>query len=184
MPIHRSVRRPNRARPRLRRHPFLDANAEGLNMIRSLPVLAMVALSASAALAEGGPPDGDDARYQFNRVEDGYLRLDLRTGQVSLCSQRPAGWSCLTVPDDRLAFDQEIGRLQNENAALKKTLLDRGVPLPGGVKADPPTAKGGEGEFKQPGNAEIDRMMSVVERVWRRLIEMITNLQRDMMKRT
>lgn len=153
-------------------------------MIRIWLVLVMVVLPASAASAQAGPPEGGDARYQFNRVEDGYLRLDLRSGQVSLCSRQSIGWACLTIPDDRLAFDQEIARLQDENVALKKTLIERGLPLPGGVKAEPPTAKGGEGASKLPGNAEIDRMMSAIERAWRRLMEVIVNLQKDVMKRT
>jgi hypothetical protein len=171
--------------PRLgRRHPPVEANAEGTDMVRSLTVFLALALSAPAALAQSGAPERDDTRYQFTRVEDGYLRLDLRSGQVSLCNRRPAGWSCLTVADDRAALEQEIGRLQNENVALKKALLARGVPLPGGIRPDQPTAKDGGGGPKSQGDANIDRMISTVERVWRRLLEMIGNLQRDMMKKT
>src|SRR5262249_15125266 len=36
----------------------------------------------------------EDNRYQFSRVEDGYLRLDVRNGQVSQCSRRGVGWAC------------------------------------------------------------------------------------------
>jgi hypothetical protein len=147
-----------------------------------LAVIVASALGASAALAQGN--EGDDSRYQFNRVEDGYLRLDLKSGQVSLCSRRTVGWSCLAVPDDRAALDGEIARLQTENAALKKTLLDRGLPLPGGVASEPPVAHGGDGNIKLPSNADIDRMMAVVEKVWRRLVEMIISLQKDIMKKT
>ena len=39
-------------------------------------------------------------------------------------------------------------------------------------------------ELKLPSNAEIDRMMAVVERMWRRLVEMIENLQKDMQRKT
>ena len=168
-------------------------------MVRILFCLAALALPSFSALAQvtpdqaapaqvtqgqvaptqAGPNDADDARHQFHRVPDGYLRLDLRTGQVSLCSRQSAGWACLTVPDDRAAFDQEIARLQNENVALKKALLERGLPLPGGVTSDRPTARGGEGGLKPPGNAEFDRMIAAVERVWRRLVEMLANMQKD-----
>lgn len=153
-------------------------------MVRHLMILVALALSAPAALAQSDAPEGDQTRYQFTRVEDGYLRLDLRSGQVSLCSRRDIGWSCLTVPDDRAALEQEIGRLQSENVALKKQLLARGVPLPDGIKPDQPGAKGSEGELKSPSNADIDRMISAVERVWRRLLEMIGRLQKDMMNKT
>jgi hypothetical protein len=152
-------------------------------MSRHLIAVALLgSLIAPAAWAQ--TPESDDSRYQFNKVDDGYLRLDLRTGQVALCNRRTAGWSCLAVPEDRAAFDSEIARLQTENAALKKALLDRGLPLPGGVKPGGAVARSGDSDLKLPSNADIDRMMSVVERVWRRLVEMMINLQRDLLNRT
>jgi len=166
-------------------------------MVRSVMFLLALALAAPAARAQSdmppAAPEGADARYQFNRVEDGYLRLDLKTGQVSLCSRRAAGWSCLTVADDRAALEQEIGRLQNENVAMKKQLLARGVPLPEGIRpgepgsaglAGPTGPKSGGNDARPPSDAEIDRTISTVERVWRRLLEMIGRLQKDMMNRT
>jgi len=120
----------------------------------------------------------EDNRYQFNRVEDGYLRLDLRTGQASLCSRRSVGWACVTVADDRTAFDGEIARLQAENAALKKAMLDRSLPLPGGATTDVPVARG-ERALKLPNHGDVDRMLTAVEKVWRRLVEMLMSLQKD-----
>jgi hypothetical protein len=152
-------------------------------MIRIVLALTLAAaVIAPMAVAQTG--ETDDSRYQFNRVEDGYLRLDLKSGQVSLCSRRAVGWACLAVPDDRAALDGEIARLQGENAALKKAMLDRGLPLPGGVLSDAPVARGGDTNLKLPNNADIDRMMTAVEKVWRRLVEMLISLQKDIMKKT
>ena len=155
-------------------------------MIRLILALSTAALlTASAAPAQ--TPDAEDNRYQFNRVEDGYLRLDLKTGQVSLCSRRGVGWACVAVPDDRAAYDGEIARLQGENAALKKAMLDRGLPLPGGVIAEAPAARSDrepDRDLKLPSNADIDRMMTAVEKVWRRLVDMLMSLQKDLMKKT
>ena len=39
------------------------------------------------------------------------------------------------------ALEDEITRLQGENAALKKELLAHGMPLPGSMKGDPPPAR-------------------------------------------
>ena len=150
--------------------------------IRLLPALAIAgALVAPLACAQA--PETEDNRYQFNRVEDGYLRLDLKTGQVSLCSRRSVGWACATVADDRAAFDGEIARLQGENAALKKAMLDRGLALPGGVTPDVPAARG-DRDLKLPNHADVDRMMSAIEKVWRRLVEMLVGLQKDLLKKT
>jgi hypothetical protein len=99
---------------------------------------------------------------------------------VSYCARRPAGWSCLATPDDRAAFELEIGRLQSENAALKKALLDRALPLPG---ASPEAAAPRPPQdLKTPSNAEVDRVMSLFERIWRRLVELMANLHRDLNK--
>jgi hypothetical protein len=154
-------------------------------MIRFILAVTIAAALVAPALAQ--TPDTEDTRYQFNRVEDGYLRLDLKSGQVSLCSRRNVGWACVTVPDDRAAFDGEIARLQGENAALKKAMLDRGLPLPGGVVADAPVARHDrepDRDLKLPSNADIDRMMTAVEKVWRRLVDMLMALQKDIKSRT
>jgi hypothetical protein len=141
--------------------------------------------SALAAHAQGAPSDGDDGRYTFNRAGDGYLRLDTRTGQVSLCSRRPVGWACVAVPDERAALEAEIGRLQGENALLKRELLARDLPLPGTVKPDPPpAAKKDEPRLSLPSDADLDKVVTFIEKVWRRLVEMIVTLQKDVMKKS
>lgn len=144
-----------------------------------LVLTTAVLICATPAWAED-KPDGDESRYTFTRTDDGYLRLDGRTGQVSVCSRRPAGWACQVVPDERTALEAELARLQGENAALKKELLAHSLPLPGVVKPEPPAAKVDD----LPHDADLNKMMAFVEKVWRRMVEMITNLQKDAMKKS
>ena len=132
-------------------------------------------LAAPAALAQTAAPDSENGRYSFSTVADGMLRLDTRTGQVSLCAKQTAGWSCNTVPDERQALENEIARLQRENGALKKDILARNLPLPGDVTGVPQTAQQRELQLKVPlpSDAEIDRVMSAFEKMWRRLVDMV-----------
>lgn len=120
-------------------------------------------------------PDSENGRYNFSPVTDGMLRLDTRTGAVSLCARKDAGWACTAVPDERQALENEIARLQRENGALKKDTLARGLPLPGGVAGAPSAEKQRELNLKVPlpSDAEIDRVMSAFEKMWRRLIDMV-----------
>jgi hypothetical protein len=108
---------------------------------------------------------------------DGVLRLDTRTGQVSQCSRSDVGWVCKVVPDERSALETEILRLQGENATLKKELLAHGLPIPG--IPSPSGAAPGERELKLPSDAEVDKVISFLEKVWRRLIEMGRTVQKD-----
>ena len=102
--------------------------------------LAMIlCAAATTAPAQTATPDSENGRYSFSQIGDELVRLDGRTGQVSTCGKRAAGWSCMAVPDERTALETEITRLQGESAALKKELLARGVPLPSGIAGFQPS---------------------------------------------
>jgi len=140
-------------------------------------------LAAGAAAAQPSSPEGGDARFTFHRADDGYLRLDGRSGQVSMCNRRTSGWQCQLVPDERAALEAEISRLQSDNAALKKELLSRSLPLPNGMRPDEPGSKSQVQRPPLPDDAELNRVMAVMEKIWRRMVEMIMSVQRDLQKR-
>jgi hypothetical protein len=144
-------------------------------------VVSLSLAAVAAASAQTATPDSENGRYSFNPVVDGVLRLDTRTGQVSQCSRSDAGWACKAVPDERSALEIEIARLQGENGMMKKDLLARGLPVPGVLSTSAATP--GEPELKLPSDAEVDKMISVFEKVWRRLIEMAKTMQKDVEKK-
>ena len=148
-------------------------------MLRTIVVVA-VCLGTSVAFAQTAAPDSENGRFSFSQMQDSLLRLDTRTGQVSTCARRPAGWACQAVPDERTALENEIARLQTENAGLKKQMMARGM-LPGqkGESADNKPQL----ELKLPNDADFDRVMTFMEKIWRRLIEMVQNVQRDLDKK-
>ena len=156
-----------------------------MRMIAAVFFLALVA-GAAPALGQGAP-ESDNGRFSFKEVPDGILRLDSRTGQVSLCS-RVTEWACRTLADDRIALDKEIGRLLDENAALRKQLEEaRHVPIPPETVppgATPPAAvqppKQGERELTLPSDADVNRMMAFLEKMWRRLLDMAQRTQREL----
>jgi hypothetical protein len=160
-------------------------------MIRSrflaIVVIAGSGLAAVPGLSQPSSPEAGDARYTFHRADDGgYMRLDGRSGQVSMCQRRSTGWQCQLVPDERAALEAEISRLQSDTALLKKELLSRNLPLPDGMRPDQPGAKGPKSPVQRPplpDDAEINRIMGVMEKIWRRMVEMIQSVQRDLQKR-
>ena len=136
-------------------------------------------------------PDGEKGRYSMSTVGNGVIRLDTRTGAVSTCSNSGAGWACYAVPDERAALDAEIGRLQADNERLKAELaarepvvtgkIDEALPKTNSLKKPDPKLAEGERkiEIPLPSDRDMDRMMSFLERAWKRLIEMANRVQKD-----
>lgn len=137
------------------------------------------------ALADDTPPGTGDARYTFNKTADGgLLRLNTRTGDVSLCSKRAVGWACQAAPDERAVLEGEIARLRAENTAMKKDLLSRGLPLPPGALSDLSAAGDNDVTFHLPSDAEVNRFAAYIGRVWHRLVEAITQAQKQVLNKS
>jgi hypothetical protein len=149
------------------------------------------------------PSDSDNRRFVFHRLDGSFLRLDMRTGAVEVCSPKESDWTCVQGRDERAALDRQIAQLQRDNAILKNALLEHGVPLPDGMVPAPPSGAGLSGEeaiprppqtvpptSAMPGTPpadashddEIHRITGAVEKAWRRLVEMMKNLQHDLQK--
>ncbi|WP_024516732.1 hypothetical protein [Bradyrhizobium sp. Tv2a-2] len=140
-----------------------------------------------SAVADSGP-DTENGRYTLSQTADGFVRLDTRTGAVSTCGNNGNGWACYAVPDERKAMDTEIGRLQAENERLRAQLASREGASSGKTdealpKSDKQVAPKAESEprieIPLPSDADVDRVMSFLERAWRRLVEMANRVQRD-----
>ena len=157
-------------------------------ILKSAVLLVCVA-GAGAAVA--GAPEAENGRYTLSTTADGALRLDTRTGAVSTCSNSGAGWACYAVPDERSAMDAEIGRLQAENEKLKAELAAREPTVSGKIeevlpksdslkKSEPKIAETERKiEIPLPSDRDMDRMMSFLEKAWRRLIEIANRVQRE-----
>jgi hypothetical protein len=168
---------------------------------KTVAVAALLAcIAGSGAIAES-MPDSENGRYALSPVTDGVIRLDTRTGTVSTCTNSGPGWACYAVPDERAALDAEIGRLQADNEKLKAEIAarepavggktDEALPKSDSLKqAEPKAAESKAAESKAadserkieiplPSDQDMDRVMSFLERAWRRLMEMANRMQKD-----
>ncbi|HTV27624.1 MAG TPA: hypothetical protein VMF32_07555 [Xanthobacteraceae bacterium] len=153
-------------------------------MIRKGFAAAVVALAltATACAEDAGPDNAGESRYSFYKVDDGFIRLDLQTGQVALCGRQTVGWACVSSPEDRTVLENEIARLQKENATLKQALLSHGLPLPSGAPAEGPPANDDKHlTLRLPTTEDIDRMVALVGHVWQRLVEAIANAENQVL---
>ncbi|SNB66746.1 hypothetical protein SAMN06265338_102528 [Rhodoblastus acidophilus] len=77
------------------------------------------ALAMPARAEPPTPPESDNGRFAMTPAANGFLRLDTRTGQTSLCTTSADQLQCRAGADERAALEAEIARLAKENAALK-----------------------------------------------------------------
>lgn len=177
-------------------HPPADGSGAGApsSAVPKMPAASGAAEAKPPLSAPAAPPEETTARYSFHRVGDAFIRLDSQTGQVAQCGWAVEGWSCKTVADDRAALDSEIARLQHENAQLKKSLLSRGLELPNSAVAEAPSQPAPvppanvpdptpNADPKGPSDPDFNRAFAYVKHVWRRLVDLMIDLQRDIQRR-
>jgi hypothetical protein len=148
------------------------------------------------------PQPPSSGRYNFNRVDGGLLRLDNESGEVAYCSARAAGWACEVVAIDRGASEAEaagaqkqaawlgklgaaIAQLHDDVASLRKEIADLKAPPPPRPPAEltAPADKGSDVSAKLPSQQDIARAKEYLEGAWRRLVDMIVGLQKDIMRK-
>jgi hypothetical protein len=124
--------------------------------------LLFAPVGAMSARAEPAPPfavpadaaDSANGRFAMTPVADGFLRLDTRTGQVSLCALASGQVQCRAGADERAALEAEIDRLARENTRLKS--------------AAPPPPQAAEVEEER----RFDRALDRAERFMRRMMQL------------
>ncbi len=175
----------------------------------------------------GEIPDGSQenlpavppGRFTFNRVNNGFLRLDNDSGQVAFCSTEGHGWACQAASENHPVLESQVAGLQDDVAALKKleseiAALQDGVaavkklqteiirlgdevsslkkeivalkePPPPRPPADlaPPGEKGGDVTIKLPTREDMARASAFFQDTWRRFVDMINAVQKDMMRK-
>ena len=125
---------------------------------------------------EGAQPEADAPRYAMRATEEGTVRLDTRTGAVSLCTTTGGRLKCAVGADERAAYRDEIDRLDGRLAALEGRLakLERNGGTPGDAGGPAASALTAEDEER------IDRAVGVAERAMRGFAGVVKRLRRDL----
>jgi len=118
------------------------------------------ALAMPARAEPPAPPESDNGRFAMTPVANGFLRLDTRTGQTSLCTTSADQLQCRAGADERAALEAEIARLAKENAALKA-----------GAASPPPAAQDEE-------DRRFNRAMDRAETFMRRMLRLFRETEK------
>ena len=117
-------------------------------------VLALTAAPPALAQTAAEPPASDNGRYAMTQTADGFLRLDTRTGKVSLCVTRDGMAQCRAAADERETWEREIAQLRRDNEDMKKRLA------------------GGGPMMRLPNEQEVDQALGFMEKMIRRFDRM------------
>ena len=147
-------------------------------MFRPLLIAGLAAglmAGACAALpARAADGTGENGRFTILPWEDGLLRLDSRTGALSVCTIADGQVQCRAGADERAALESEIERLQKENAELKAKVgalpASPAPPDPPPPGATPAPAPIPAPRTELPNDPDLDRALDYAERMMRRIM--------------
>lgn len=146
-------------------------------MIRLIALIAIPVTIFFVLTAEAQDAPAADGRYMLRAVEDGFIRLDTKTGRVSFCNKPGREWVCEAVEDDMAAINREFDALLTENAELKNRVerLQRGArPVP-----ERDMGENGMPQLRLPTDEELDQVMTMFNDAMRRFMDMIRSWQED-----
>lgn len=130
-------------------------------MRKTIVLVAVSALALPLSSAHSQEPD----RYRMEKTESGYVRMDTRTGAMSLCRERSDQLVCTVAADERSAYQEDIDRLHARIDALERRVA--GLEEGGGDGAD------------LPSDQEFEQTMGLMERFFRRFMGIVKDLERD-----
>jgi len=120
-----------------------------------------VAMAAVPAIAQ------EPERYRMERTEDGFVRMDQSTGQMSVCRERGTELVCRAAVDEREAYHREIGDLETRVDRLEQRIAE----LEGNAGIRPNAAVPSEEDFEQS--------LNQMERFFRRFLGVVREFDQE-----
>jgi len=141
--------------------------------MRTIALISPFLLLTLAGGASAAEPD----RYRLEKTPNGYVRMDTRTGQMSICQEKWGELVCKIAADERTAVQDEIERLQTEMKALEdrlgsvKALEDRVAKLENSVTA--------KIEQSLPTEEDFNKTMGYMERFFRSFMAIVKDFENE-----
>lgn len=109
----------------------------------------------------------DDDRYVLEKTDAGFVRMDRRTGKMSICEERTGQLVCKVAADERAAIDDEIERLHETVSKLEERVA--------ALESASPAVK----LPQLPTEQEFEQTLGFMERFVRRFVDVMKNLDQD-----
>jgi predicted DNA-binding protein YlxM (UPF0122 family) len=144
--------------------------------MRPIALIVPLLLVPQLAVAQATEPD----RYRLEKTPNGYVRMDTRTGEMSVCQEKWGELVCKMAADERTAVQDEIERLQTDMKALEdrlatvKALEERVKTLENSLTA--------KIENSLPTEEDFNKTMSYMERFFRSFMAIVKDFESESTK--
>lgn len=131
--------------------------------MRPMPTTLFLMLAASLAtpaLAQ----EADIARFALEKTDSGFVRLDRKTGALTLCQEKGGDITCRMAADERAAYEEDLSRLEKRVEALEQKLV-AGRPLASGEPL--------------PSEEEVERSIGIMERFMRSFFGLVQEFKQQ-----
>jgi len=109
----------------------------------------------------------DDSRYRLEKSGEGFVRMDTRTGQMSICESLSGQLVCKPAADERDAYSGQVEELEKRIEALEGRLA--------AIEKSPPSGVG-----NLPSEQEFEQTLGFMEKFFRRFMDVIRDFDRDL----
>lgn len=130
--------------------------------------LAFIVAAVIVAAAPASAEDGLSNRFTMEKTENGYIRMDRQTGEMSLCVEQAGQLVCKLAADERRAFEEALSDLSARVAALEELAARESR----NFSVQP--------RETLPDDEEIERSLTIMEKTMRRFFDMFDELRKDL----
>ncbi|ATU92779.1 hypothetical protein [Phyllobacterium zundukense] len=113
--------------------------------------LAAASLWSCAAMAQ------ETTTYTLEKTDNGYVRMNNKTGEMSICQEKSGQLICKLAAEERAAYEEDIADLKTRVAKLEETVASMGK--------IPPVVRDA-----LPSDEEFEKGLSYMEKFMRRFM--------------
>ncbi|QND51871.1 hypothetical protein HB779_08125 [Phyllobacterium sp. 628] len=117
--------------------------------VASIPFLSMIAAHGAAA--------EETVSYSLEKTENGYVRMNNKTGEMSICQEKSGQLICKLATEERKAYEDDVADLKSRVAKLEDTVA--------GIGKLPPVVRDA-----LPSDEEFEKGLSYMEKFMRRFM--------------
>ncbi|QPC86754.1 hypothetical protein GA830_08405 [Mesorhizobium sp. NBSH29] len=120
----------------------------------------------TACLMLGAAQAQEVDRYTMEKSATGFVRMDRKTGAMSICEERAGQLVCKVAADERTALNDEIERLLDRLTALETRVAAMEKTAPDAL----------------PSEESFEKSLSYMEKFFRRFMGIVKDLDQDWRK--